>query len=436
VRRWLEATTALAGLVVLALALATQGLASWPFVLAFGALVVLSENTAVLVHRGSTSTSASPGFMIVMAAIAVAHPDGTALAVAAAVGACGGIDRHHLRERRWGILAFNTGQFTLSAAAAGGAYVLADDLPRLVAAAAATGAYGLVNVTLIVNYVALKAGEPRETVWRDMRPALPNYLAFGMVGLVVGLLCAELSALAVLLLGVPMVIGRWTFRSFQRTREAQDATVRLFSRLIEAKDPYTAGHTERVSRYSVLVGTELGLDADDLDHLRLSALMHDVGKLAIPTDLLNKPGRLTPQEWEVVRRHNDAGLAILGQIGFMRTMAVVASDAFGRYEEGTGDTPERLVREAHIVAVADAYDAMTSTRSYRKALSREVAFDELRRNAGSQFDPVCVEALIRTVEGLDEPAEPNPEEHQYAVPPPDVGVGSAGLGDLLDEHAG
>jgi HD-GYP domain-containing protein (c-di-GMP phosphodiesterase class II) len=160
--------------------------------------------------------------------------------------------------------------------------------------------------------------------------------------------------------------------------------------------------------------------------------MHDVGKLAIPSRLLNKPGRLTPEEWDVVRRHNAAGLGILGQVDFMRTMAVTASDAHGRFEAGDRGTPAELVLEAHIVAVADAFDAMTSTRSYRQSLDQDVAFDELRHHAGTQFNPACVEALVAVLERRGERYGLGHEHevHAYASPPPLAGVGSAGLGDL------
>jgi len=275
-------------------------------------------------------------------------------------------------------------------------------------------------------------GERRSAVWADMYPTLPNYVAWGLLGLLVGLVCAELGALAILLVTIPMAIGRWTFRSFNRVKEAHDASVRLFIRLIEAKDPYTAGHTERVAKYAAYVGEEMGLPPGRIEHLRLSALMHDVGKLAVPSRLLNKPGKLTPEEWDVVRRHNDAGIDILARIGFMRQMAITASDKHGRYEHGDDTTPQPLVLEAHIVAVADAFDAMTSTRAYRRALSQAVAYEELRKNAGTQFNPRCVDALIDALERRGERygAGFEVDAHEFAVPPPVVGVGSAGLGDL------
>jgi HD-GYP domain-containing protein (c-di-GMP phosphodiesterase class II) len=188
-----------------------------------------------------------------------------------------------------------------------------------------------------------------------------------------------------------------------------------------------------VAKYSRYIGEELGLANAKIEHLHQSALMHDVGKLAVPGQLLNKPGRLTPEEWDIVKRHNTAGIDILARVDFMRTMAVTASDLHGRFDAEPGTTtPADLVLEAHIVAVADAFDAMTSTRAYRRALAQDVAYEELRANAGSQFNPACVEALITVIDRRGERYGAGFEQdvHEFAVPPPEAGVGSAGLGDL------
>ncbi|MCU1483350.1 MAG: hypothetical protein JWN67_96 [Actinomycetia bacterium] len=427
-RRMLETTTIVAAMTAATLAVALRGTPTWTIVAIFGAVAVLGENTSALLGTGATI---SPGFMIVMGAIAL-EPHGHGLTTAALVGACNGIYLPNLRLRRFANVGFNCGQFLLAAVAASLVFGGLADRQRLLAAIAAGVAYGVVNTSFVLPHVALKQDVRARIVWHDVRPALPNYLAFGLLGLLVGLVCKELGPGSIVLLAVPFGIGRWTFRSFQRTREAHDAAIRVFIRLIEAKDPYTAGHTERVARYAVYIGEELGLDPERLEHLHQSALMHDVGKLAVPGRLLNKPGRLTPEEWHVVRSHNTAGIGILGQVDFMRTMAVTASDSHGRFESGDKGTPPDLVLEAHAVAVADAFDAMTSTRSYRQALDQDVAFEELRSHAGTQFSPACVDALITAVERRGERYGLGHEHdaHAFATPPPVTGVGSAGLGDL------
>jgi HD superfamily phosphohydrolase YqeK len=427
-RRRLELSTAVAGAIALVVLLVVQGSPAWAIVAAFGFVALLGENTAVLMHQGA---AISPGFMIVMAAIAVSSPRDAAI-TAALVGACNGLYLPYLRQGRFGNIGFNCGQYLLASTAGAVAYVGLAPTSRLAGALVAAVAYGVVNTGFVLPYVALKPGESARAVWHDMKPAMPNYLSFGLLGLLVGLVCKELGPVSILLLAVPMVIGRLTFRSFEQTREAHEAALRVFVRLIEAKDPYTAGHTGRVAKYAVYIAEELHLDPDQVDHLRASALMHDVGKLAVPGRLLNKPGRLTEDEWQVVRRHNEAGIGILGQVDFMRTMALTASDTHGRFDAGDQGMPTDLVLEAHIVAVADAFDAMTSTRPYRQALDQDVAFTELRAHAGTQFNPDCVEALILAIEHRGERYGLGHEHdvHPFRTTPPVVGVGSAGLGDL------
>jgi HD-GYP domain-containing protein (c-di-GMP phosphodiesterase class II) len=432
-RRSLEILSAASAATVVGGAAATRGAPSWLVVVVFGAVVTLAENFEVLIHRG---TSLTPSFMLTMASIAVLGPRPSTAVGAAIVGACAGLFLPHLKARDIGIVAFNCGQFALSSFAAATVYVAlspSGGWDRVIAATLAAVAYGIVNVSFVLPYVARRNNERIDVIWADMRTALPNYLAWGLLGLLVGLVCAELGALAIVLLAVPLLIGRWTFRSFTRVKESQDASMQLFIRLIEAKDAYTAGHTARVAKYSRYIGEELRLDPRRIEHLEQSARMHDIGKLAVPSRLLNKPGKLTPEEWEVVQAHNAAGIDILAKVDFMRTMAVVASDEHGRFDSGTdAATPAELVLEAHIVAVADAFDAMTSTRSYRRALAQDVAYGELRSNAGTQFNPECVEALIAALDRRDERCGDGYEQdvHEFAVPPPSVGVGSAGLGDL------
>ncbi len=164
--------------------------------------------------------------------------------------------------------------------------------------------------------------------------------------------------------------------------------------------------------------------------------MHDIGKLIVPNHLLNKPGPLTAEEYDQVRQHEDVTVALLSRIDFLAPVAPIVLGVYAPWDDD--QRPDAVAR--HIVAVADAYDAMTSTRAYRRALSQEVAFAELRAKAGSQFHPMCVEALITSLEqrGLHHGAghESADAAGGWDTAPPVVGPGSAGLGHLADERAG
>jgi response regulator RpfG family c-di-GMP phosphodiesterase len=158
--------------------------------------------------------------------------------------------------------------------------------------------------------------------------------------------------------------------------------------------------------------------------------MHDIGKLVVPNQLLNKPGRLTPDEFAQVRVHEKVSVQMLSHIDFLRPIAAASHSDNTRFDPDDLDHPI----EPYIVMIADAYDAMTSTRAYRKALPQDVAFQELRDKAGVQFHPACVEALIRAVEKRGEKHGDGFERDTEFDNAPVVGLGSAGLGDLLDNE--
>jgi response regulator RpfG family c-di-GMP phosphodiesterase len=256
---------------------------------------------------------------------------------------------------------------------------------------------------------------------------------FAFLGVMIGRLYLDVGAVVVPLVVVPILSARQAYASYLRLREANEAALATLVRALETKDRYTAGHAERVAVYASYIGEELGMRPRALERLRHAALMHDIGKLVVPNQLLNKPGRLTPFEYEVVRRHEDLSIRLLERIDFL---APVAPIAIGVYAPLAGD--ERRGRiEPFIIGVADAYDAMTSTRAYRLALAQEIAFAELRRHSGTQFHPRCVEALIRAIQSRNEYHGAGYESatalSEWTTVPPDSGPGSAGLGDFAVE---
>ena len=212
-----------------------------------------------------------------------------------------------------------------------------------------------------------------------------------------------------------------------RVKESHEETVGMLIHALEAKDRYTAGHAERVATYPRYIGEELNFMPARLERLRFAALMHDIGKLVVPNQLLNKPDRLTPEEFAQVRIHEKVSVQMLSHIDFLRPIAAAGHSDNTKFDPDDLDHPI----EPYIVMIADAYDAMTSTRAYRKALTQDVAFQELRDKAGVQFHPECVEALIRAIEAKDEHHGAGFEAEPEFESAPDAGVGSAGLGDLL-----
>ena len=194
-------------------------------------------------------------------------------------------------------------------------------------------------------------------------------------------------------------------------------TVETLVRALQARDKYTSGHSARVSRYSLLIAEKLGLSTREKHHLYLAAMLHDIGKIGIPDKLLNRPGGLTEDEIETVRNHVTVGASMLKALGEMHPVVPLIlhhHEAFDGSGYPDGLSGEQIPLMSRVLAVADTYDAMTSDRPYRKALSKSDAIRELRRCAGTSFDPDIVGLFLEVLEEQSS-AVINVEEPQYVT---------------------
>jgi putative nucleotidyltransferase with HDIG domain len=189
-------------------------------------------------------------------------------------------------------------------------------------------------------------------------------------------------------------------------RHAYQGTSSLLAELLEDDDAYTAMHSRDVVALAVAVASQLGLDSRRIRDTEFAALLHDIGKIAVPKEIINKPGPLDEEEWAVMRTHTVEGQRMLDQVGgALRRVGVIVRGSHERWDGGgypDGLAGEEIPVEARVVSACDAFHAMTSDRSYRKALPIEVAVQELHTCAGTQFDPRVVEALLEVLP----PAEP------------------------------
>ena len=196
------------------------------------------------------------------------------------------------------------------------------------------------------------------------------------------------------------------------TEAAYTGAIRALAAALDARDPYTAGHSDRVSVLSVAIGRGLSLPPDDLEVLRLGALLHDIGKIGVPDDVLRKPGALTPEEFDIIKQHPVLGARILQSVPFLAKHIPIVElhherpDGRGYPDGLRGD---EIPRPARIVHVADAYDAMTSARAYRAARPPGDALRELWRCAGSEFHAEIVAALATALPGVTSDAADVPQ---------------------------
>jgi hypothetical protein len=361
--------------------------------------------------RGSVSVSA-----IGIVASAFLFDTGTTMAIAVLAAAA-----QWIRTRRELYKAvFDCANFALSAAAASLVFHALDDW-RLLAAVVAGTAYAGVNNGLLCLAMSLAERTPWSTIWFErFHWARFHFALFGPLALAAtvayeevgtpGLVAFTLPP-ALMILSVRQYLGR-TAAAVEEIRlanlslrRANKETIAALSRSMEAKDLYTGGHTERVAVLAVGVARRLGFRDEELEAIEIGALLHDIGKIGIPEQVLRKPGRLTEDEWELIKKHPVISDYILSELDlhpFVRQCARSSHERIDGTGYPDGLSGEAIPLPARIVLVADALDALTSTRPYRSARPILTALAEIHAHSGTQFCPQVVAALEEL--WRDEPA--------------------------------
>ncbi|GAA2456496.1 HD-GYP domain-containing protein [Streptomyces mauvecolor] len=356
---------------------------------------------------------ASGSFFPVLLAAAFLLPPAAAALVAVPGALIASVEEEPRRVRR----VWRAAQLAIAASAAAGAHVLlggretlggrgaaaAPDFPyALLPAGAAALVFCLALTALDGLILATAERRPPRTAWRGLLlRSLAPHCVHGLAGLMMAVLWrSRFGPPAALFVLLPMYISCWVFAQYHRERAAHRATIRALVQAVDIKDRYTRGHSERVGRASEMIARELGMEEGRLEVIRFAGILHDVGKLGVPTRVLRKDGPLTPEERAVIELHPEYGHEMVRGIGFLGEARAAILHHHERldgsgypYGLAGGQIPEA----ARVVAVADAFDAMTSTRSYRQARPVAAAVTELERCAGAQFDPRMVGGLVRAL---------------------------------------
>lgn len=347
--------------------------------------------------------SASPAFLAHLSSVLLA-PSWTSAGIAALGSAVG-----ELVARRVPIKAtFNVAQYTLAVSAAVAAYrltggegLLAGGSPELLPIVAAWAAFSLVNSFAVAAVVSASTQRPFVDVWRENSLngfvfdviALPFVVLFATTYVNFGVV-PTIAMLALLLILRQLSSANEALHS--SNRELLELTVTT----LEARDPYTSGHSRRVAQYSRLIGQSLNLPQKQMERLAVAALLHDVGKIhEVFAPILSKPGRLTPEERAVMETHPIKG-AELVKISSQLRDAVEPIRHHHEAWDGSG-YPDGIKGDniplfARIIAIADTVDAMASDRPYRRGLSADKIREELIRMRGVQFDPVIIDQIVRS----------------------------------------
>ncbi len=337
--------------------------------------------------------------------------------------------------------------YRLPATAAGGlAYVLVgaptgdqalDSVPRvIVAGVLATMAHQLVNAALVCMVIWIDGKiRPLDFITKVIWPTFVPMLGYGCLGLLLAFIwLGGLGPLASLLILMPLALARWALSQYEAERSAQAATMRAFIQVIETKDLYTRGHSERVSAGVGMLGRKLRLSDDRQQALEHAGLLHDVGKVGVPTSIIQKPGRLDDSEMDAIRLHPARGVELIGNIPFLEEVKSAVLHHHEKYD-GTGYpaglSGTNIPYFARIIGIVDAFDCLTSTRSYRPARSVEETLAILEQDRMSHFDPGLVDdfvAMIRA-EGWKAAASEQPAPDgsiSASIDHDDLSLGSGG----------
>jgi hypothetical protein len=391
-------------------------------------LAILADRLAVPIY-GESRLSVS--FIPAFAAAVLYGPAGVVIAVPTAIVAW------HIPRNFFSIrLPFDVGNLTIAITLAAVTFEAMagsgrDDLrPIMLPAAlvAAGVAYG-VNVYLVDQVVSLTTGRPLLDVWLEKdRWILPHDVVFGLLGLALAMAYRALGVTGLLVFAAPPIMMQLSIKQYvgrttetvvalrrknedlekanreilemtETLKNTYDGTLEALVTALDARDRETKGHSTRVMEYTMDIARRVGFQPDTLawEDLKRAALLHDVGKIGVSDFILHKPGPLTPEEWDEMRRHPAIAHEMLKGVHFLSGPAEVVLSHHERFD-GKG-YPRALAGEdiplgARIFAVADTFDAMTSDRPYRRALPWEAAHDEIVKHSGAQFDPQVVEAFL------------------------------------------
>jgi putative nucleotidyltransferase with HDIG domain len=363
----------------------------------FALLAILAEWLPVKLPRNGT---VSVGFAVWCAAIYLFSP-----LIAVIIAVLGELFNDWRRMNKWLLeITFNSSQKII---AIGTAALLFDYLKGIlpdtayyigIAAFASWFVLLILNVALVTLVMAITRGQSLFAVWiGNMRWAMPNSLALMPLGYLIAQIHLYTGVWGVVLFFIPLMIARYSFQAYIDLRENFLDTIKSLSAALDAKDPYTRGHSDRVAFYAVEIAKRLKMPEEQVEDLKNIALLHDAGKIGTSEQILQKPGRLDSCERKEMQEHPVVGADIVQNVKMLAKGAEIIRHHHERWD-GCG-YPDGLKGDmipigSRIIAVADAFDAMTSDRPYRLTMTQEAALQEIICCAGTQLDPQVVQAFI------------------------------------------
>ncbi|HAQ40985.1 MAG TPA: hypothetical protein DCM73_09225 [Clostridiales bacterium] len=381
-------------------------ISDYVLLIVFSALSVIAETFLILLPKaGAISVS----FALTYSAILLTDPLTAAIITAVGVAfRCPYVDgrgRVHIFNTPIYKTIFNISQLIINSGMAGIVYVslnkhigIGFQFYNPIAGSAALIVDIFLNVFFMSELMSILLNEKFVYIWKsNFFSMMVNVVLVGLLGIILAFAYNSYGIGGILLFFIPLLLARYTFKLYIDMRKNYFDTMNVLVRAIEANDPYTSGHSQRVSAYSEAIAKQLGLPQGRIDTIKSAALLHDIGKIGIDKNILNKTGKLEKDEFETIKSHPEIGATIIADLSYLVNIADIIRHHHER-DDGNGYPDglnhDRIPLETSILTIADSFDAMTTNRPYRHSLSLDDALNEIKINAGTQFNPDIVDDSI------------------------------------------
>lgn len=260
--------------------------------------------------------------------------------------------------------------------------------------------YIFVNVVIFSILFSMMGNRRFIDVVASFSWVVRNFVLLAPLGIMIALIYVTWGMFAVAIFFGPFLIARYSYKLYIDMKDIHYKTISALSHSLDARDPYTNGHSHRVAEYSENIAKILGLGIGKVDNVRVAGILHDIGKIGISDSIINKKGKLDDVEYHIIKTHPVIGEGIVNEIDSFKDIALIIRHHHERYDgKGYPDglLNEEIPFESQILSVADSYDAMTSDRPYRKALTQKEAINILVEEKARQFHPDVVEAFVKYI---------------------------------------
>ena len=396
---------ALTSLMLLIYLFKNYTISDYTLLIVFSVLSALAETFLIPLPKvGAVSVS----FALTFSAILLTNPlTASLIAAFGMIFRCPYVDgkgRVHMFNNPIYKTVFNVSQYIINAGAAGLTYLYLNRILNFgfyffnpIAAVVCLFVYLTLNSVFMASLMSILLNEKISYIWKNYLLGFINISLVGLLGIVVAFSYDNFGTTGILLFFIPLMFARYTFKLYLDMRKNYFDILNVLVRAIEASDPYTSGHSMRVSAYAVAIANQVGLPQGKIDLIKSAALLHDIGKIGIDKNILNKNGKLEKEEFDKIKSHPEIGATIIADLSYLTNISDIIRHHHERndgkgYPDGLSH--EDIPLETSILTVADSFDAMTTDRPYRGALSLESALQEIKDNGGTQFNPDIVDDSI------------------------------------------